>query len=482
MRFVDLFAGLGGFHRALSHLGHECVFACELDAELRELYAENFPRMRGKVFGDIQAAKGHVPSHDILCAGFPCQPFSKSGSQLGTKDETRGTLFQEILDVIDLRMPKFLILENVGNFARHDNGRTWRIVREKLEGRGYFVAGTEHVNPRLPFDWRDLRRVVSQQESCSESTSVSKSGGVGLLSPHHFGEPQHRERFFIIASLEPLPAEPFPQRRADLVTSIESITQLRREIRAAEWRDCQLTAQQIRCIDLWNGLIRKFPQSVSLPSYPIWADELRARYPFEKATPFASSDDELRRSLRVRSPYFPREQLLEKLPSYAREEVEEFREWKKKLIRSNRRWWQEVANHIPKGWQREIGELPSSLRKLEWNMKGERRDLWNHILQFRPSGLRVRRFNCAPALVAMTTTQIPILGPKHRAITRTEGLRLQGFPDHHQLPISRAAAFRALGNAVHVVVAEAVAAKLLQPSDVRSKHGSAESRSRKIAA
>ena len=101
LRFIDLFAGLGGFHVALTRLGHECVFASELDEELRGIYARNFQYMQGKVYGDIREWKHKVPAHDFLCAGFPCQPFSKSGAQLGLKDETRGTLFHEILDILE---------------------------------------------------------------------------------------------------------------------------------------------------------------------------------------------------------------------------------------------------------------------------------------------------------------------------------------------------------------------------------------------
>ena len=87
MRFIDLFAGLGGFRIALERLGHECVFASEIDSELREVYNGNF--LEGPaILGDIRQAKDHVPPHDILCAGFPCQPFSKSGTQAGMKDKT----------------------------------------------------------------------------------------------------------------------------------------------------------------------------------------------------------------------------------------------------------------------------------------------------------------------------------------------------------------------------------------------------------
>ena len=80
MRFIDLFAGLGGFHQALEQLGHRCVFASEIDAELSDLYEKNFGL---RPFNDIRATHRKVPPHDILCAGFPCQPFSKAGEQLG---------------------------------------------------------------------------------------------------------------------------------------------------------------------------------------------------------------------------------------------------------------------------------------------------------------------------------------------------------------------------------------------------------------
>jgi DNA (cytosine-5)-methyltransferase 1 len=79
MDFVDLFAGLGGFHYALRDLGHKCVFASEIDPDLQKCYKENFPKSASVVHGDIRAVHDLIPDHDILCAGFPCQPFSKSG-------------------------------------------------------------------------------------------------------------------------------------------------------------------------------------------------------------------------------------------------------------------------------------------------------------------------------------------------------------------------------------------------------------------
>src|SRR4051812_44666987 len=108
MRFVDLFAGMGGFHVALGSLDHECVFASEIDEELRCLYQSNFPPSHEVVHGDIRSSKADVPEHDILCAGFPCQPFSKSGAQRGLHDKTRGTLFDEILAVLERCRPPYV--------------------------------------------------------------------------------------------------------------------------------------------------------------------------------------------------------------------------------------------------------------------------------------------------------------------------------------------------------------------------------------
>src|SRR3989338_6420059 len=123
MRFVDLFAGLGGLHVALRNLGHTCVFACEIDEGLRSLYAKNFGLMPE---GDVRKIPVEdIPSHDILCAGFPCQPFSKAGDQQGLKCPKWGDLFKYVLKILRHHQPEYLILENVPNLSRHDNGSTW---------------------------------------------------------------------------------------------------------------------------------------------------------------------------------------------------------------------------------------------------------------------------------------------------------------------------------------------------------------------
>ncbi len=157
-----------------------------------------------------------------------------------------------------------------------------------------------------------------------------------------------------------------------------------------------------------------------------------------------------------------RPELLALLPSYAQYEDEVFPDWKIEFIRQNREWFEEHRRYFNKRWVEKLKTFPPSLRKLEWNCQGEERNLWRHVLQFRPSGLRVKRYSTSPSLVAMTSTQIPLLGPKRRFLTRVEGLRLQGFNDGHKLPESRERAFKALGNGVHVGVVRAVARELLR--------------------
>ncbi len=136
--FIDLFCGIGGFHLALSSLGAECVFASDINKEACAVYEKNFGL---KPHGDItKISENTIPSHDILCAGFPCQPFSISGNQQGFDDEQgRGKLFFDIVRIAKYHKPKILLLENVKNFENHDNGKTIQRVKEELDNIEYNV-------------------------------------------------------------------------------------------------------------------------------------------------------------------------------------------------------------------------------------------------------------------------------------------------------------------------------------------------------
>ncbi len=135
-KYIDLFAGIGGFHQAMSHFKGECVFTSEWDKYAAHTYYENYGI---KPEGDItQINEKDIPVHDMLCGGFPCQAFSISGKQKGFED-TRGTLFFEIARIVTYHQPKVLLLENVRNFETHDNGNTLKTVITTLTHLKYTV-------------------------------------------------------------------------------------------------------------------------------------------------------------------------------------------------------------------------------------------------------------------------------------------------------------------------------------------------------
>lgn len=138
--FIDLFAGIGGFHLALHSLGGECVFASEIDKYARQTYKYNFETISPALFKeglfneditDIELNFDQIPNFDILCAGFPCQAFSIAGRREGFND-TRGTLFFDIQKILEIKRPKAFFLENVKNLQSHDNKRTFKIMLDVL--------------------------------------------------------------------------------------------------------------------------------------------------------------------------------------------------------------------------------------------------------------------------------------------------------------------------------------------------------------
>lgn len=137
-KFIDLFSGIGGFRLAMESLGGECVFSSEIDENARKTYIHNF---NDKPYGDItlQSTKDMIPEEfDVLCAGFPCQAFSIAGKRLGFED-TRGTLFFDVADIIRKHHPQVVFLENVKNLITHDDGKTFTVIKSTLEELGYIV-------------------------------------------------------------------------------------------------------------------------------------------------------------------------------------------------------------------------------------------------------------------------------------------------------------------------------------------------------
>ena len=438
LKFIDLFAGLGGFHLALSQLGCECVFASELQPDLRTLYKTNFGM---ECHGDINAVdlRADIPDHDILCAGFPCQPFSKAGKQQGFNDEKeRGNLFYKIMEVLANHQPEYVILENVANLRSHDNGRTYETIYELLS---------------VLYDVRDA-----------------------ILSPHFFGIPQHRKRIYIVGRLKSkggLKDFSFPDDTKRPDCDIRSII-VEEDSNYMSLRDITRTQ-----LEAWENFLRlMIDNNVPLPTFPIWAMEFGASYDYEKAAPYFQQQ----RQLQGKKGRFgitltgnSKDDLLRDLPIYAQGKPKgnsrQFPDWKKQFIAQNRKFYKDNKEWIDR-WIHQIQQpgFENSHQKFEWNCSSANttHTVYDKIIQFRPSGIRVKLPTYSPALVH-TTTQIPIFpwvktpdGNQGRYMTILEGARLQCMEGLKEYPDTIASAFKAFGNAINVEVVKQIASELLK--------------------
>ena len=406
--FVDLFAGIGGFHEALSSLGGQCVYASEIDNAAAKIYQHNWDM---EVAGDIIPETDpvvKVPPHDVLAAGFPCQPFSKSGKQRGM-DEARGTLFWNICRILEERRPSMVILENVRNIAGPRHRHEWDVIIRSLRELGYQVSSTPAVfSPHL-------------------------------LPPWMGGAPQVRERVFIVGTY--VGDERAFEEVAPVVTDrpiagwnpqdwrLADVLQTEDEI--ADRANYALSESEQRWVNVWSDFIHRFRELgiPKLPGFPIWADA------------FVHEDDL-------------------KIPDGTPA-------WKSAFLRKNSEFYTQYRSVID-AWLEEYDHLagfPPSRRKLEWQAQ-DASSLTECIMHFRPSGIRVKKPTYVPALVAITQTTI--LGSPLRRITPREAARLQGLPDTFEFPGQpESATYRQLGNGVNAGVVKHVARVQMERSGER---------------
>ena len=411
--FIDLFAGIGGFHAALGAMGGKCVYASEWDKDSARIYERNWNL---KPDGDITLAANdevmNVPEHDVLVGGFPCQPFSKSGKQMGM-EETRGTLFWNIAKIIEARKPTLVLLENVRNIAGPRHIHEWKVIIKTLRDLGYRVS--------------EDPMVVSPH----------------LINPEFGGRPQVRDRVFIAATRIPKGVPNFKYN-----IEIPSLDSVKKNWNPQNWnlgkdlpldkldakskKAVALNETEVEWIEAWNEfvvLMREKLGDKSLPGFPIWANDwvLEKDLKIPKGTP----------------------------------------DWKENFLRKNAEFYtthRVVLNKWLKKWNN-LEHFPPSRRMFEWQAQ-DTKTLWETIMHFRPSGIRAKRATYVPALVAITQTSI--IGKQKRRITVREGARLQGLPDWFDF-VDQAdkLTYKQLGNGVNVgAVYNVVKAQVIRDLDL----------------
>ena len=423
MRFVDLFCGIGGFHSALDRLGHECVFATDIDEYAAEIYELNWGQPQGlPVNCDIREVIDEIPKMDIICAGFPCQPFSKSGSQKGFTDQTRGTLFHDICTLAEKHKPAVLFLENVPNLVNHDRGNTFSVIQSRLSEIGYVHE-------------------------------------YAVLSPHKFGVPQIRKRVYIVAI------------RSDLIDGHKFVFPSEKTNNDLDVRTIlddnvhdkyKMSEKEIHWLDIWEDFLKNVNLDTKLPGHPIWADSFKGDAPFPGDLEILTKKEliEVHRNwssygwVRPIKINMKKSEMIKKINLPL---------WKQDFVRKNRLLYNNNKKFIDSWLKRwkvlDIDEdgkpiLPVSRTKYEWQAGPNSRTNWENIFQFRPSGIRVKRGDYFPALVAMA--QIPVVGWLKRHLTPKECARIQSFDVDgifgrpFKLGKQDSQSYKQLGNAVNV--------------------------------
>jgi len=376
-KFVDLFSGIGGFHYAMKKFSPNaiCVKASEINKNAISVYKENFGIDSSADICEIKVED--FEKFDVLCAGFPCQSFSKAGHRKGFSD-SRGVLFNQIERIIKDKIsinekPKILILENVKNISTHDNGNTWQIIRNKLENLDYNVVKEPIIS-----------------------------------SPSDYGIPQKRQRAIILAVDKKIYSDNLDfniRKTNERKISLDEIF----ENDSPELKKYDITAKDLDVLNMWDDFIDRIGKK--LIGFPIWSFE------------FGNKDN-----------------------------INHYPLWKQNFILKNRKLYDDNKEKIDVWKEKYKPHLYiKTFQKFEWQVGDDIDSVFEGYIQFRPSGIRVKRPDeVLPTLVAMVHT--PIIGNKKRYITPREAARLQSFPENFKFDSVGEDIYRLLGNAVNVEV------------------------------
>ena len=417
LKFIDLFCGIGGFHQALIDLGHTCKLACDIDKNCRDVYNENFNMVP---YNDVKDIVGETFDSDIniICAGFPCQPFSNGGNKGSFKDK-RGNLFEEILRIKKKKKPEFMFLENVKHIKKIDNGNAFKTILKKIREHGYKVSVVE-------------------------------------LSPHQLGVPQQRERVIFSCIRSDIYSKKFSQN--------ENFT----EIKGDKERDYKLDLglEENKSID-FNNFFEKNTESKYGDKYKINDELKKVIEAWDEFVSFVDVGQRLSPTIlchNFKTQIFKLNDNGEPIlddddkPIYT-SEFSSFPTWKKEYIIKNRPLYEKYRSKIDTWYEKHKDLLMKKeiYSKLEWQVgpkENQNTSIFDYFIQIRQSGLRIKRCKYFPTLVAIVQT--PIYGKEKRYITPRECARLQSFPDNFKLHENKQVSYKQFGNAVNVEVVKHV--------------------------
>lgn len=374
LRFMDLFCGIGGFHIAFNKLNipTQCVLACDIDKSCGEVYQVNFNMDIEKDI--IKLDPKSLPDTDILCGGFPCQPFSKAGNMKMMTDD-RGLLFDEIIRIAMIKQPKFIFLENVKHIKKVGDGEVFQYILNTLDKNNYVVQTFN-------------------------------------ISPHHYGIPQQRERVYFVCV------------RKDIYNKKEILLPEKIDIDSIQFEQVLQKPEEIDD--------KYFIQGDILKSLQAW--------------------DEMIQQFEVDEKISPTIMINEAYNNHTTHDFEDYAEWRKEYITKNKPLIDKYQNQFDIWYQKyqDILKKRQVYGKLEWQVGHIKPNdsIFNYFIQLRPSGIRVRKSNYFPTLVAINQT--PIYGKQKRYITPRECARLQSFPDSFIIHKDDGKSYKQFGNSVNV--------------------------------